>query len=266
MEKALTKKVEVVTQNIAENFIQQAIEKNMPVEAMEKLLSMRDTLKKEWARERFFESLSQFQAECPEIVKDKVVVGKDGKTIRYRYASLDTIVRTVKPLLQKYGFSYTFSTLFDPTAIVVTCLASHKDGWQEQASFRAVIEKDAYMSEIQKWGSAMTYAKRYAFCSVFGIISADEDTDAADMIEDTEDYKQDSETASSEKKPDLATEAQLKYINTLLEQHGYKDREKRLAVVSDALGRNVSSSKELTKAEAAKLIEKLREARDEDNK
>jgi len=35
------------------------------------------------------------------------------------------------------------------------------------------------MSEVQKHGAAMTFAKRYAFCQVFGIMTGDEDTDGA---------------------------------------------------------------------------------------
>lgn len=41
------------------------------------------------------------------------------------------------------------------------------------------------MGEIQKIGSALTYAKRYSFSLVFGITTADEDTDAHEGNDET---------------------------------------------------------------------------------
>ncbi len=163
---------------LAESLIQQAIERGMPVENLEKLLVMRRELKAEWAKEQYYQALSAFQAECPEILKDSLVKGKDGEE-RYRYASLDTIVKQVKGLLAKHSFSYSFQTAFEQGAVVVSCIASHRSGHQERADFRASIEKNSYMGETQKWGAALTYAKRYSFCAVFGIMTADEDTDAS---------------------------------------------------------------------------------------
>jgi hypothetical protein len=64
------------------------------------------------------------------------------------------------------------------TVIVTAC---HIAGHKEDTEFTAPIQADAYMSEPQKWASAMTYAKRYAFCNAFGILTGDEDTDAGEM-------------------------------------------------------------------------------------
>ena len=45
------------------------------------------------------------------------------------------------------------------------------------------IDKDGFMNTPQKFASALTYAKRYAFCNAFGILTADEDDDTAKTFE-----------------------------------------------------------------------------------
>lgn len=53
------------------------------------------------------------------------------------------------------------------------------------------------------------------------------------------------------------TDAQLTKLAIALKELGMTDREKGLAYLSDTVGRQVSSSKKLTKAEASKVIEAL---------
>ena len=53
------------------------------------------------------------------------------------------------------------------------------------------------------------------------------------------------------------TKAQLGKIGALMGEIGVKEREDRLAYVADVIGKPVASSKELTKAEASRVIEAL---------
>ena len=167
----------------AELLISQAIDAKCTVETMEKLLAMRRELKAERAKEDYNAALSRFQADCPTIKKTISVKEKTGGT-RYKYAPLDEIIRQVKDLLRENGFSYTFDAKFEPAADekkagaqIITCTARHIGGHSETAEFRSPVDVSAYMSEVQKHGAAMTFAKRYAFCEVFGIMTGDDDTD-----------------------------------------------------------------------------------------
>src|SRR5512147_98529 len=103
-------KQEIITapaDNHVEALIAKAIDKNVPVETMERLLAMRRELKAEWAKSQFDRAMAAFQAECPVIEKtSKVSFG----TTNYSYAALDEIVKQVKALLAQNGFSYTFDT------------------------------------------------------------------------------------------------------------------------------------------------------------
>jgi hypothetical protein len=136
-------------------------------------------MKAEWARERFFEALSEFQAAVPAVAKTKDVMNKDGKTVRYRYAPLDVIVETVKPALRDHGFSYTIKPVQDePGELTAVVIAHHKDGHEEETRFTVPIDTDSYMTSPQRVGSARTFAMRYAFCNAFGILTGDYDDDA----------------------------------------------------------------------------------------
>jgi len=163
-----------------EGLIAKAIDKGTPVETMEKLLAMRRELKAEQAKEAFFRDLAGFQAECPVIKKNKEVLNKDKKSVRYHYAPLDDIVEQVKEYLQKYGFSYTIQTVYekDPPAIVSVLSVHHIEGHSRDSEFRVPIGSSEYMTEQQAHASASTFSKRYVFQNGFGILTADEDNDA----------------------------------------------------------------------------------------
>lgn len=158
-----------------------AIEKQLPLEQMERLLAMRRELKEEWSREQYYISLSLFQRECPIIKKTKKVdfiSKRTGYKTKYNYAPLETIIDQIKELLERYGFSYTWSTQQTADGITAVCHAHHRDGHTTQTSLTVPIDKEAFMSAPQKIASALTYAKRYTLCDAFGIGTGDEDDDA----------------------------------------------------------------------------------------
>ena len=160
----------------AEGLIAKAIDKGIPVDTMERLLAMRRELKAEAGKESYFMALSLFQAACPPIAKTKQVYHKG--QLRYSYAPLDTIIDQVKDALRTHGLSYTLDTEQTPESVTAICAVHHIDGHTETTHFTVPIDKAASMNDSQKVGSALTYAKRYAFCNGTGIMTADADDDA----------------------------------------------------------------------------------------
>src|SRR5512143_2500724 len=118
--------------NRVEALIAKAIDKNVPVETMERLLAMRRELKAEWAKEEFDKAMAVFQAEYPIIQKSSRV--SFGIT-NYSYAALDEIVRQVKELLAKNGFSYTLDTKKTEKTITTFCKVKHTAGHMEVSEF-----------------------------------------------------------------------------------------------------------------------------------
>src|SRR6266542_1507950 len=166
--------------------VQRAIDKGVPVETMERLLAMYEKLQARQAKAEFDRALAAFQAECPTIQKTKKVMNKDGRSVRYQYAPLEVIVQQVKGLLEKNGFSYTVDAEVEPGLVRATCKATHQAGHSQTSSFSVPIDKDAYMNAAQQCASALTFAKRYAFCNAFGILTGDEDDDSQASHEPTD--------------------------------------------------------------------------------
>lgn len=160
-----------------ESILRFAVESKASVEVIERMMAVRKQLRDEQSKEAFDAALAAFQAECPVIEKKKSVADKGGGT-RYKYAPLDDIVSTVKELLQKHGFSYSLTAKVDQGWVEAICTVTHRAGHSHQSEFKVPIDDKAYMNQMQKFAAALTYAKRYAFCNAFGILTGDEDTDA----------------------------------------------------------------------------------------
>ena len=162
-----------------DNLINLAITNNVNVETLERLMTMRDKLKSEWAREQYYSDMAKFQNECPTIRKTKSVPTKDGKTA-YKYAPLEQIIKQVKPLLEKYGFSYTTKMELKPDGVKVVVVSQHRCGHIEETPMEVPFgTKTDIMSQTQVVAAATTFAKRYAFINAFGIMTADNDNDGA---------------------------------------------------------------------------------------
>jgi ERF superfamily len=162
-------------------FIEQAINKGLPVETMEKLFALRKKVKAEQAREAYVDALSIFQSKCPVIAKTKKVLNKYGRTVRYTYAPLDAIAQQIKKPLGAQGLSYSWEVENTPGLIKATAKVTHRLGHSETSSFEVPIDTEGYMTAPQKYASALTFAKRYSLCDILGIATSDEDTDAVDV-------------------------------------------------------------------------------------
>lgn len=154
-----------------------AVQKGADVATIERLMVVRTQLKAEAAKESYFRALSAFQAECPVIAKPKRVAIPGGPS--YNYAPLEHIVRKVQPMLDKHGFSHQSDAEVIDGWVTAKVTITHRGGHSETKQFKVPSETKAGMSPQQKYGAAMTFATRYAFCAALGIRTGDEDTDCA---------------------------------------------------------------------------------------
>lgn len=183
------KKGELVVQDVnIESVIAQAVEKGTPVDVMERLLAMRTQIKQERAKEAFDRSMARFQAECPVIKKTKEVMS-NGRLL-YKYAPIESIVSQVKDAVQNNGFSYSTDMEMGDKTVTVFVTVVHAEGYSQTKKMTVPLgTKTSAMSDTQVTAAATTFAKRYAFCNAFGILTGDEDTDAAPMKEPMEPYQ-----------------------------------------------------------------------------
>ena len=65
--------------------------------------------------------------------------------------------------------------------------------------------------------------------------------------------------------PEGPSEAQIKAMMALFKECGIEIKEVRIKYTGDVIGRNVASCKELTRAEAAKVIDSLKKQKGGNN-
>lgn len=164
-----------------------------------------------------------------------------------KYADLASIMKAVSPVLFSNGLAITqHPGVYRGEDILITRL-QHESGEFIQSYMHLNVprhDRDGVAISVtpQAQGSAITYARRYALSAVLGIVTEEDD---------------DGNTASETRNPtkqqqDLATPSQAGLIDKLL-----KEKEKTVSDLSKFLGREVSATKGLTKAEASKTIEAL---------
>lgn len=140
------------------------------------MMAVRREIRAEAARAAYYAAMAAFQAEVPAITKSRKVMNKDGRTVRYTYAPLDSILDQIDGLLGKHGFSYRYDIVSNGDGkAYVYCYLSHEQGHTEASRFPLVVDQSGHMNDNQKAASARTYAQRYAFEQVTGICATDDD-------------------------------------------------------------------------------------------
>lgn len=154
--------------------IKLAIDKNVDIDKLEKLMQMQERWQANEARKQFLESMSRFQNECPVLTKSKKVVFGNTK---YNYAPLGEIFATIKDKLRACGLSYRWEMDDTNGSIHCTCIISHTAGHSEKTTMSANKDASGGKNEIQQRGSTITYLQRYTLIGALGISTADEDND-----------------------------------------------------------------------------------------
>lgn len=113
------------------------------------------------------DALAAAQAEMTDPVKDSV-----NPHFKSKFVSLCALFQAVRPVLAKHGIAFTQTTRVedDGRVLLVTRLHWHDE---EIVGYYPVVTTK---NDPQGFGSAVTYAKRYAFQAIVGV-AADEDDD-----------------------------------------------------------------------------------------
>lgn len=123
----------------------------------------------------FDEAMLAYQTEA-------VVAVKDSKNPHFKnnYASLEAVIEAAGQA-NKYGLYFMqpldLITIGDTVVQVVKTIIVHTPSGEKRESLCPVRSKDN--NDPQKMGSGITYAKRYALQSAFGLPSEDDDGNTA---------------------------------------------------------------------------------------
>jgi len=164
-----------------------ALDKNVGVDVMERLLAMAQKVREEEARAAWHLAMANFQRDVPEIIKNKTatIKTKAGYSFEYTYASLDAVIAAVRPKLAGVGLSITFDVQPHANGMQVTCIVGHAGGHRERCPVIVPISNDNF-NAAQSVASAMTYGRRLSCLCALGLAPEDFDDDGAGTAGDGE--------------------------------------------------------------------------------
>lgn len=144
-----------------------AINPQVDIDKMERLLQMQERIIERDAKVSFNRAFAAAKAEMPAIIKNR-------KGHNSSYADFAQLSNVVDPVLGKHGLSYRFRTKQDDL-IHVTCVLSHTDGHSEENTLSSKADVGGAKNATQAIGSAQTYLMRYSLLSSLGIAPTDDD-------------------------------------------------------------------------------------------
>lgn len=121
------------------------------------------------SKSNLFGALIKARTKIETVVKDKDGYG-------YKYATLDNVINMLKDVLPQYGLGFAqFPETVDGKDGVTT-VVMHESGEYMSARYEMEATEMKGTNLTQQKGASITYTRRYALCSVFGI-PTEEDTD-----------------------------------------------------------------------------------------
>lgn len=156
------------------------------IEKMERLFEMHSRMQADRAKREFWTAFAEMQSKLPTIGRNGEIKtnGKDekgnktGKQVKQsKYALWEDIDEAARPIYSSHGFSLSFRVAQTPERMSTTAVLAHKSGHVEEASIALPIDMSGSKNNVQGWGSALSYGKRYAATAILNIVSRGQDDD-----------------------------------------------------------------------------------------
>lgn len=168
--------------------LQAAIDKGADIDKLGRLFDLAERYEKAQAAVRFAQAITGFQRECPRVKKDRqaTIRGKDDKPgYGYKFANFEDVDRVAAPLLAKYEIVVTFSTdhVANGSQPAIKTVCRVRVGTHTEDTTITVPVPQMTVNDTQRYGAALSYAKRYAMCAALKIVVADEDDDGMSLVD-----------------------------------------------------------------------------------
>lgn len=162
------------------SIIESAVAQGVDAGQLEKLMELQERWDRNQAANAFGQALTAFQSKCPTVHKSRRAESS-GSFQGYAYASFDDVMREASPILAECGLAVSFSTERNEHGIRVTCRIRHGTHYEDHTLDVPVPLMK--VNDTQRYGAALSYAKRYALCAALNIVVSDEDDDAGSLGE-----------------------------------------------------------------------------------
>lgn len=175
-----------------------------------------------------------------------------------RYADLSAVYEAVRDVLPRHGLAVAQTMLpADGKAHVRTWLMHESGEWLASECLMPLDHRGG----PQGMGSAITYARRYSLSAIIGVVSEDDDdAEAAQGKSGKTGGRPPTSTPSvtrTANTPDGMTPAQSSALMAYLTKRHGNNREAYLAELSSFFGREISSSRELTKDDVSEFLDAI---------
>lgn len=155
---------------------------------LEKLMALQERWEKNEAQKAYNIAMKACQEEMPVVVKDA-----ENKHTNSRYATLETVTKTIKPIYTKHGFSLSFGSKESPLPnhLLITCDCMHDEGHTRQYELNCPYDTTgpkgtANKTPIQGMGSSSSFGRRYLKLMIFDVTVSAEDDDGQQAARITE--------------------------------------------------------------------------------
>jgi len=160
----------IVVDNSPAGMIRTAVAGGADLDKLEKLLTLQERFEANEAKKAYTQALSAFKCEVPDVKRDK-----KNKQYDSTYVSKGNLIKTITPILSKFGLSANFSYKNLPENFVeVACRLTHQRGHSEETSFSAPADISGSKNPIQQLKSTITYLEKITFAGILGIESTEE--------------------------------------------------------------------------------------------
>lgn len=123
------------------------------------------------------ESTNNLFAALIECAPEIQSISKSKQAYGYKYATLDSLIDMLRSVLPKHGVWFTqMPTRKEHTSTLTTRVFHSSGEWLEDTIEMTDTELQGKANDTQKVGASITYYRRYALSSIFGV-AADEDID-----------------------------------------------------------------------------------------
>lgn len=146
-----------------------AMDPTLPVDRLTALMDMRERQMNKEDEQVFNQAFAAAMAEMPDVPKNG-----HNKHSGQKYATLDDLIRTTRPVLARHGLSLNWQTAATGNEYAVTAIVRHAMGHSIQTTLSGARDTGKQMNALQGGGSTETYLKRYTGFSILGLSSGDE--------------------------------------------------------------------------------------------
>ena len=167
------------TAMVLEGITRAALDPNVDVAKLERLLDIQERLLADQRRTTFRAALARLQERLPQITKAGTIFDGQGRA-RNRFAKLEDIDAVIRPLLAEEGFSFAFDSKAAVGGMIeFTGTLHHREGHAETKTMTLPVDAGAGRNAVQSVGSSTSYARRYLISMHLNLITRDEDDDGA---------------------------------------------------------------------------------------